>query len=203
LRLRPTLQPRLPIDLRLASSIHLRLCLPTSTSNPSSTVRSFSKSSGPFSSLRLQPTFRPNLPAGFRLASPANFPVPLSSRPATVAACRSSSHALQSPSSLRLPSIFRLNLPANLIDLRLLVDLPALPTNLTSDSRRRSHPLALPSSQSATVAADQPSGPACGPTTNAYRLMYPYGAALRSVFDLRLRFPFRPCLRNNFHFTGC
>jgi len=146
LRLQPTLQPRLPIDLRLASSIHLRLCLPTSTSNPSSTVRSFSKSSGPFSSLRLQPTFRPNLPAGFRLASPANFPVPPSSRPATVAACRSSSRALQSPSSLRLPSIFRLNLPANLIDSRLLVDLPALPTNLTSDSRRRSHPLALPSS---------------------------------------------------------
>jgi len=89
------------------------------------------------SSLRLQPTFRPNLPASLRLASPANVPAPLSSRPATVAACRTSSHAFQSPSSLRLPSIFRLNLPANLFDSRLLVDLPALLPNLTSDSRRR------------------------------------------------------------------
>jgi len=97
------------------------------------------------SSLRLQPSVRSNLPASFRLASPANFPVPLSSRPATVAACRTSSHALQSPSSLRFPSIFRLNLPANRFDSRLLVDLPALLPNLTSDSRRRSHLLALPS----------------------------------------------------------
>jgi len=134
---RSTLQPRLPISLRLASGASLRLYLPTSTSNPSSTVRSFSKSSGPFSSLRLQPTVQPNLPAGLRLASTANLPVPLSSRPATVAACRTSSHALQSPSSLRLPPIFRLNLPANLFDLRLLVNLPALLPNLTSDSRRR------------------------------------------------------------------
>lgn len=38
---------------------------------------------------------------------------------------------------MRLPSIFRLNLPADLFDLRLLVDLPALLPNLTSDSRRR------------------------------------------------------------------
>jgi len=98
------------------------------------------------SSLRLQPSVRSNLPAGLRLASPANLPVPPSSRPATVAACRSSSHALQPPSSLRLPSIFRLSLPANLFDLRLPVDLPALLPNLTSDSRRGLHLLALPSS---------------------------------------------------------
>jgi len=98
------------------------------------------------SSLRLQLSFRSNLPADLRLASPTNLPVPLSSRPATVAACRTSSHALQSSSSLRLPSIFRLNLPVSLFDLRLVVDLPALPLNLTSDSRRRSHLLALPSS---------------------------------------------------------
>jgi len=87
------------------------------------------------SSLRLQLTFRPNLPAALRLPSPASLPVPPSSRPATVAACRSSSHALQSSSSLRLLSIFRLNLPVSLFDLRHVVDLPALPTNPTSDSR--------------------------------------------------------------------
>jgi len=88
------------------------------------------------SSLRLQLSFRSNRSAALRLASPASLPVPPSCRPATVAACRFSSHALRPPSSLRLPSIFRLNLPVSLFDLRLLVDLPALPTNPTSDSRR-------------------------------------------------------------------
>jgi len=72
------------------------------------------------SSSRLRPSFRSNLRASLWLAPLANSSVPLSSRPATVATCRSSSHALQSSSSLRLPSIIRLNLPVSLFDLRLL-----------------------------------------------------------------------------------
>jgi len=152
--------------------------------------------------LRLRASFRSSLPASLRLASPTSSPAPPSSRPATVAACRSSSHALQSPFSLRLPSIFRLSLPANLYDLRLLVDLSALLPNLTSDSRQRSHLLALPSNQPATVAADPSSGPARGPTPNAYLRLYPYGAALRFLLGLRLRFPSWPCLRSNFRFTS-
>jgi len=88
------------------------------------------------SSLRLQPTFRSSLSIHLRLASPINLPAPPSYRPATVAACRSFSNALRSTSSLRLQPIFQLSLPASLFDLRLLANLSALPSNLTSDSHR-------------------------------------------------------------------
>jgi len=71
--------------------------------------------------------------------------------------------ALQWLSSLRLRSIFRLSLLANL-QLSLSFSLPALPSNLTSDSHRQPNPLALPSSSSATVVACEPSGPACEPS---------------------------------------
>jgi len=33
-------------------------------------------------------------------------------------------------------------------------------------------------------------------------MLYPYGAALRLTFDLRLQLTFRPCLRNSFQFPA-
>jgi len=124
------------------------------------------------SSFRLRSLFRPNLPVDPRLASPINLPAPPSYRPATCAACRSSSHAFQPTSSFRLQSVFQLDLPANLYDLRLLVNLPALPSNLTSDSHRSllrwlrlcatlrltpsTDSLAVPSGQYPTVAGTNP-----------------------------------------------
>jgi len=111
---RSTFQPRLPIDLRLASSIHLRLCLPT---QPPSLIdcqilrlafRSpsnlrwrliFGPAFQPTFDLRLRPTFRPSLCTDRRLAPPAD------PRP-----------AFQLTSSLRLRSIFRptFRLPSSL-----------------------------------------------------------------------------------------
>jgi len=108
---RSTLQPRLPISLRLASAASLRLCLPTATSNPSSTVRSFSKSSGPcpacafnqpsnptFPStfdLRLQPTFRFRFRPDLRPSPPAEPPAMPSNRLPACAFRRSSGSTFQ------------------------------------------------------------------------------------------------------------
>jgi len=101
---------------------------------------------------------------------------------------------------LRLRSIFQLSLPVH-FRLAPSANVPALPSNLTSDSHRMLHPLsaalelifdrrrrstfrpcqrtqpptpivscvlsALPSSSPTAFAADQLSGPACGPTLNS------------------------------------
>jgi len=123
---RSILQPRFPINLQLSLAIHLPALPSNSTSN---SHRLSDPSANLPTGLQLSPStiFRPNLPVDPRLASPINLPAPPSYRPATCAACRSSGHAFQPTSSLRLRSIFQLDLPANLIDLRLLVNLPALP----------------------------------------------------------------------------
>jgi len=143
--------------LRLASAIFLRLCLPTQlpTLADRQTLRLAFRSTSnvrwrsifrpafqPAFDLRLRLTFRPSLCIDPRLA-------PL----ADPTACL--------PTNLQLaPST---DLPAHLpVDFQLApsFNLPVPPSNPTSDSHRPLIPSALPSSQPAACAADQPSSPA-------------------------------------------
>jgi len=120
-----TFQPCFLTCTRLAPPADLRLCLPTQlpTLVDRQILRLAFRST---SNLRWRPTFLARLPANLRLASPANLPAQPSHRPATCAACRSSSlPSDQSPacafdqpssstfrltSSLRLHSTFQFRL---------------------------------------------------------------------------------------------
>jgi len=143
--------------LRLASAIFLRLCLPTHY-RPLPTVRSFDLPSDQ------PPTCVGDQPSGPPFSQPSTRVSGQLSGPTFASTCdlrrlpifRS---AFRPISSLRLRVIFRLNLPA---DFRLApsFNLPVPPSNLTSDSHRPLIPSALPSSQPAACAANQPSSPA-------------------------------------------
>jgi hypothetical protein len=148
-----------PVDLQFAPAINPSASLSSSITDlhrrsatpalPSNSTSDSHRLSDPSASLPINLQLAPsaNLPAQpssqpFDLRLVVNLPGPPLHRPATVAACRSSSHAFRSTSSFRLRPIFRLNLPVNL-RLASPVSLPALPSNLTSDSHRLLCPLAL------------------------------------------------------------
>jgi len=125
---RSTVRPRFPIDLRLSSAIYLS-ALP---SNSTSDSHRLSDPSGwPFGRspacafdqpYRAQPSGQPSTcvsdqPSGSAFASTCDSRRLPILRP-----------AFRPISSLRLRSVFRLNFPANLFDLRLLVNLPVPPS---------------------------------------------------------------------------
>jgi hypothetical protein len=115
----------------------------------------------------------------FRLASPCQPSGPPSDQPTACAACRSPAHL---PTDLKLAPAIILPAPPSFrpSGLRLPIDPPALPSNLTSDSHRLLHPLASPSRQPLACASSQLSG-----------------CAFRPASSLRLPPTFQPCLRTN------
>jgi len=188
---RSTFQPRLSIDLRLASVIHLRLCLPTQPPTLidcqilrlafklTSNLRwrpTFRPAFQPTFDLRLRPTFRPSLCTDPRLAPPAD------PRP-----------AFQLTSSLRLRSIFRLNLPAD-FQLAPSFNLPVPPSNLTSDSHRPLNPFGA----AFRLTCGLRHGPTFQPCLTDQRSdtgCRISGSASRPISDSRLRPTFPPGLR--------
>jgi hypothetical protein len=203
---RSTVQPRLPICLRLAPPANLRLCLPT---QPPTLIgcQILQLALQLVSSLRLQPAVPLNLLADpstrvsasalslafrsrLRLAPPA---VPPACRPSDLKA-----RALWPFVRLRLPFSFQLAPSA---------DPPALPSNLASDSSvaasfgfafvptlQLSPPvnlLAVPSGQLPARAFRQPSSPAFEPACSLRRLPVP-GSAFLPISGLRLPSTFRP-----------
>jgi len=126
--------------------------------------------------LRWRPTIPACLPTRLRLAPSICLPACLPTR-------------LRLAPSICLPA----NLPARL-QLAPSTNLPVPPSNLTSDSHRPLIPSALPSSQPAACATDQPSGP-------AWRTKRPTPAVASPallpgpVSDLRLQLAFPPGLR--------
>jgi hypothetical protein len=123
--------------------------------------------------LRLRSIFQPNRCANHRLAllvySPieplcqpstcavADSPIEPLCQPSACASGRPSGCAFRPASDFRRVPTFQLRLPDGL-RLAPTANLPALPTNPTSNSHRLLCPLALPSGQSWTCVFDQPSG---------------------------------------------
>jgi hypothetical protein len=101
---------------------------------------------------------------------------------------------------LRLRPVFRLNLPA---DLRLApsFNLPAPPSNLTSNCRRPSYPFGAAVRLPAACAADSPSSPACGLTSDSGCCIS--GSALRLVSGCAFNSPARLTFELNLQFPGC
>jgi len=109
-----TIQPRFPIDLRLASATDLRLCLPT---QPSTLIdcQILREALQSISSSRLQPIFEPSFPVD----------------PLTCVSNRPSSSAFQSACGSRRLPIFQPTFQLT-SSLRLLINLPAQPSSSLS-----------------------------------------------------------------------